>query len=361
MEEKLYDLAYIKVEGACILATIVRNEVHFLVLNEKNSEVLELKKKILKLEESKEQDCLYCCTFGGIFPVAQENNLNHMLACGGKQGIIYLINLDNNFETSTLIGNVNDIYDLAFAPYQLNEKNKNLLLSCAKDTSIILWDVNLKIQIALFKTGNNPPADTISIDWHKSGEKFVVAGLDGSIKVWELGKDVIANIEKAKTYEGDRHKFPRQDVKKPILHTYDLHSNYTDCARFWDDCILSRDVEGNIVLSGFDQRGNVCTIARYTYTFWESIWFVRFSVLAKYGLITIGNDNGEVSVYKIGYSDDSRKPIAFFDLSSKTIIRKSMITDDLNYFLAISDDGRLWVHNLSSEKFKSLKEPFDRS
>ena len=73
----------------------------------------------------------------------------------------------------------------------------------------------------------------------------------------------------------------------------------------------------------------------------------------------IGNDNGEIFVYKINYSNDSKEPIVQFNLSSKKVVRKALLTDDLQYLLAVTDDGKLWVHDISDSTLSVLKELVD--
>ena len=164
-----------------------------------------------------------------------------ILAVGGKNSIIRLIDIIKIEEISRLIGHRNDINDLKFNPTK-----KNLLLSASADMSIRLWNVRNSIQIAIFGGDRCHLAQVLSIDWHISGDYFVSSGVDLRINIWD-----IRNVENLKICDditsNNRQDYKIELINKPIYKCRNIHNTQIDSVTFNGNFILSKSSDGVII------------------------------------------------------------------------------------------------------------------
>ena len=68
----------------------------------------------------------------------------------------------------------------------VHTKDRNLLFSVSKDESVRLWNVKTRTCIAAFAGDKGHRDDVLSADVHMRGVALVTAGMDNTIKVWDL-------------------------------------------------------------------------------------------------------------------------------------------------------------------------------
>ena len=99
-------------------------------------------------------------------------------------------------------------------------------------------------------------------------KSFAVSHFDGCLKVWNIDEAVIEKINQARKWKGDPQLFKHLDVRKPECLSRDLHCNTCDNVQFYGeirknsifflkiyigDFIVSKDTEGNIVISSLSK------------------------------------------------------------------------------------------------------------
>lgn len=75
---------------------------------------------------------------------------------GAKSGIIYLINIQDNYKITELNAHINVVKDVKFAIKNNRFDYRNILISCSKDSSILLWNIKIKKLYAVFKPDSHP-------------------------------------------------------------------------------------------------------------------------------------------------------------------------------------------------------------
>lgn len=126
-----------------------------------------------------------------------------IIAVGGANAVIQIINVSNSKYEKTLGGHMDDIYDISFNPLK-----HNLLLSASKDCSIRLWNISTYCQLAIFAGVDGHFGGVNCIDWHPSGNLFVSGGMDYCVKIWKLTPEVNARIEESMKWTSETKKNP---------------------------------------------------------------------------------------------------------------------------------------------------------
>lgn len=95
---------------------------------------------------------LLCCEFGRMHKLSKRGEVEQVpaLLCGGAMGQVYVVEVNETWETTTLLGHVNEIRDIKFPPKNQHYKYFNLVLTCAKDASVILFNFLTKEKIAYY-------------------------------------------------------------------------------------------------------------------------------------------------------------------------------------------------------------------
>ena len=345
-EEIINDFDFFDLEAIFLIAVLCQNSVLIYSFNKTTQKAALEKKQIFDIVDNKSQEPegLYAVSFG----VLTSGEL--VLVSGGSFGFLYLIYMEEENKIKELASNNGDILCLKFAPDIVLE-NHSWVLAGYKNGYTILWDLDSCQQIARFRNFNqNPPSDVFGLDWHDSGEFFVASHNDTRVIIWEIDKNDYRKGNKGKTLE----------KTVPLKETFDAHSNYVDCVKFWGDLIITKDVEGNILL-WTPYKETIFIVNVYGYEFYEPIWFVKFTVNSKMESVCLGNDNGEVFVFKLRegvfknqYDPDKEVTKKYFNICKENcylkfklekeekVIRKAVITEDEKFFFCISDGGKLW-------------------
>jgi len=353
--KQLMDFVLIDLDIIYLIAIPVSNYVLIFSFTKSPPKLTQEHKKIFKSNNPDDPDeDLYAIAFA----ILKSDQL--ILACGGLLGFVYILYIEESLKIKELSANNGDVYALSFPPKTQLETH-SWLLAGYKNGYTILWGIETSEKIAQFRDFNqNPPSDVSSLDWHISGNFFVAGHLDTKVLIWEIGEEI-------KTFQKDsNNKFINKVI--PMKGAFDAHSNYVDCVKFWEELLISKDVEGNLLIwTPFKET--IFLINAYHYDYYEAIWWIKFTINQKMEVICLGNDNGEIFVYKMKagvftgekYEEENieskRKYFDFckeeYDLifileDERKVIRKALITDDEKFIFCISDGGKLW--------WKSIKD-----
>ncbi|KAL7536498.1 hypothetical protein ACHAXR_007203 [Thalassiosira sp. AJA248-18] len=326
-----------------------------------------------------------------ILPYYDTQNGPPLLCLAGTRGVIKVIDTYRRCLFMTLSGHGNDITDLKFSP-----TNEWLLLSSSKDDSIRLWNLQRGVNVAVFTGHNGHRGQVLSVSWHLSGTKFASCGMDNMIKLWKVfdgdkekgkGGHVEAALKKSFSVipdDWDQNENGREQVcqtKKfgtvfqqfPYFSTNKAHNNYVDCVQFVGDLILSKSVSNKVILWKplFNNEEDNKMTTYTTHRVPSSIlflrefklehcdsWYVRFDSPSPYHqLLALGNQKGEVKVWKIGgnENDDSGcHPCQkyFCNLTTSGWFGGGTITSTVrmvafnphgSHLVAVRDDSTVWM------------------
>lgn len=280
-------------------------------------------------------------------------------------------------EHTSLIGHKNEIYDMKFHPY-----NQQILFTSSKDFSIRVWNALKNMQLLIIGGPQSHFAEVLSIDIHEDGNLLVSGGIDCKIKVWDLTiKDVASKInssleETLKTDLNFVSKYPisvKPLIKEPIIFTCNqVHSNYIDCVKFNGNFIISKSVDGSIIewFPNFSSIGSKYYIVNiYNFNFTENLWYLKFGLSSNKDWLGVGNNLGEIFVFKIVDSiyfdkdyeeNDTSKKVKrdifrvkecnHYDTQCISVIRKVAFHEDMKFMVACNDDGNLFINSLNSVK-----------
>ena len=351
---QLMDFALIDLDIIYLIAVPVSNYVLIFSFNKSLPKLTQEHKKIFRSNNPDDPDeDLYTIAFA----ILKSDQL--ILACGGLIGFVYILYIEESLKIKELCSNNGDVYALSF-PSKILLETHSWLLAGYKNGYTILWDLESSEKLAQFRDFNqNPPSDVSSLDWHVSGDFFVAGHLDTRVLIWEIDEEI-------KSFQKDsKKKLINKGV--PMKGAFDAHSNYVDCVKFWEELLISKDVEGNLLIwTPFKET--IFLINAYHYDYYEAIWWIKFTINQKMEVICLGNDNGEIFVYKLKAGvftgENEEKNIEnkkkYFDFrkeecelifileDERKVIRKALITDDEKFLFCISDGGKLW--------WKSIKD-----
>jgi WD40 repeat protein len=314
-----------------------------------------------------ESEEYFCLAQSNIF----QSEYLKILAVGGSNCIIKILDLTNKKEFGRLIGHRNDVYDLKFSP-----QNKNILLSASKDFSIRIWNIKNSLQIAILGGPKGHSADVLSIDWHLSGDYIVSSGIDNCIKIWKIYDNIRENIEKSFDFNGKNNKINGENnsigkeenkkkekfftivTTKLIFSTKTVHENYVDCVKYNGNFIISKSMDGVIKewLPIFNKESDYYyLINTYTYDTKEFIWYVKLSVDPDCKYIATGNTQGKLFVFNINEDGEEEIDTDFdyfyknnynYEINSgvKKLIRSVAVYKDLVAFA--NSDGTVFFTKL---------------
>ena len=308
------------------------------------------------------EDKLYCSDFG------VNDTEGIILAVGGEKGIIYIIPIEECFTDSdktirNLYSNCNSLNCLKFA----ENISENCLLASYQDSSIILWNALKEVQVILFKRLKSPSPDCLSLDFHWKGNLIVAGYADACVAIWEISQKIKEKIKEIdKTNDKNCLKmFKRELCVIPKFCNGAPHENYIDCLFFYGDKILSKDAQKNLSFwIPLFEENSALVLQYFELPFQDNIWFSKFAINIKFGVVAFGNDSGEVFFFKIW---DNSKQFCFKDFrknpefkmklkNDNSLIRQIEISEDFEFLLCISDSGKIWVKKLPR---KSIFEILD--
>jgi eukaryotic-like serine/threonine-protein kinase len=104
-----------------------------------------------------------------------------MLAAGGGDGLVRLIELHPPFHQRLLQGHQDWIQSLRFGPAE--SKSATLLASISADCVVRIWDTSEGVEQFAWRGHRQ---SIRAMDWSKDGNQLVTAGADQSVKGWSL-------------------------------------------------------------------------------------------------------------------------------------------------------------------------------
>jgi len=214
--------------------------------------------------------------------------------------------------------------------------------------------------------------EVVSADFDMKGEKIVTCGIDHSLKVWKLNKREIQEIiDLSYTW---KHELPSRNGKPstykpfptvrchfPDYSTRDIHRNYVDCVRWFNDFIFSKSCENTIicwkggkVFQSWDEITSHTTeateIMRLEVKDCE-LWFIRFCIDFNQTTLALGNSYGKAYIFDLTCEDPAKvgKCTVLSHPKCNTAIRQTALSRDGSVLICVCDDSTIWRYDVNKD------------
>ena len=256
---------------------------------------------------------------------------------GGMRGIIKTINIVSLEVGNFLVGHGAPINEIRVHPV-----DNQLCLSSSKDESIRLWNLKTSICIAIFAGDKGHRDEVLSVDFHPLGTCFASAGMDNSIKIWNLSEPAIRNaIERSYTepVRQGNMAFVTYSQQTNLFSTNQVHDNYVDAVRWVGNCIISKSTKNLICLWQPDaSRYKGATLILRQFSIKNSLhWFLKMDACVPLDLFAVGNTTGAVYIYNIHGESKMLKKNGTED--DKNEIEMNDYDDEQNEIDSVSIEG----------------------
>ncbi|KAG6590992.1 putative DNA topoisomerase [Phytophthora cinnamomi] len=267
-----------------------------------------------------------------------------LLAAAGFRGHIKVINCITQSVVIVLSGHGNSVNELKFHPV-----DPSLLFSAGKDESIRLWNSLTGVCVAIFAGHVGHRDDVLSLDVHLKGSCFVSAGMDNTVKIWDLEDEVVQTAIK-KSYIEPRPKdrpFDTKFIQFPAFCTSKVHADYVDCVRMVGDLILSKSTGNKVIFwKPNPSRGkDAVTVLREYHYKDADLWFMKFGLDSQLEVMAVGNKKGVVSVFDLDAEVD-RSACKLTHNSCKSTVRQVCFSKSGRTIITCSDDATVWRWDL---------------
>lgn len=263
-----------------------------------------------------------------------------------------------------LKGHGDEVWDLKFSP-----ADEWLLASASKDQSIRMWNLKTGSCIAIL-TGHEGHRDSpVCMSWHISGDRIATSGADTFVKIWDVGEGSPVRQAQLASHQAAEKFFQPQGsaaeirvtkpvfVQFPIFSAHLLHAHCVDCIRFVGDMLISKSLEGKLILWCPDVPDPPPTTCFATplhpppskikvVRVWKYkdgiICYVPFVVDCWHKFLLVSNSRGEIFVWEIGAQ--SLKPIETIALPTQdmTVFRSMAFCPEGETLVAGADNGTVW-------------------
>ena len=267
------------------------------------------------------------------------------LAFAGSGSVIHIIDLTNLKDQSKLIGHQNEVYELKFHPIECD-----ILLSSSKDFSCRLWNIVTNTQICIFGGHEGHSNEILSIDFHLSGDYFVSSGIDGVIKIWKIGDNIVEKIKLSRT--SPKNTFKTLIIARSHFSCALIHDNYIDCVRFNGNLILSKSVDGIIkeYLPCFDSEVDSYFLVHiYNFDLTQQIWFLKYTIDSNFRYIAVGNNLGIVTLFNINDENNEdnfnydKKECCRISIGKESVIRQVALHREMDFIAWVTDDSNFYI------------------
>lgn len=290
-----------------------------------------------------------------------------VLAAAGHQGIAKVIDCAKYEMKVALAGHGNAINDMCF-----HAVDAALLLTASKDESIRLWNVRTATCVAVFAGDRGHRDEVLSVDVHVLGGVFCSAGMDNTVKIWQLDSKRVEDTIRASHETVDDHRpFPTIFEQFPIFSSADVHSNYVDCARWAGSLLLSKSTANRVMLwtpdpqrtarspvanrtdpppcsTSSNRRGDdAVLVLRELELPGADIWFLRFDVDPRHELVAAGNKLGKVAIWRVD-ADISSPVVRLSQNKCNSAVRQVAFSPDSKLLAYSCDDASVWIYDVSS-------------
>ncbi|KAF2662679.1 WD40 repeat-like protein [Lophiostoma macrostomum CBS 122681] len=182
------------------------------------------------------------------------NDGDPLLMVAGANPAINILNVSTGNLVMTLAGHGKLVTELVISP-----TDHTILASASYDRSIRLWTLDPACEgqrtVAILAGDGGHKFDIIALvsmsraytleantsqGWHRKGRYLLSGGMDTMVNLWMIPED-----EKLKKNLGSDNPIM---MAYPHFSSTDIHHDYVDCVKFYNDLIISRAAKENTIL-----------------------------------------------------------------------------------------------------------------
>jgi polycomb protein EED len=232
-----------------------------------------------------------------------------LLCVAGHCRTIKVIDTASRGNMMVLVGHGDEIWDLKFSP-----ADEWILASASKDQSIRLWNLKIGSCIAILGGHQGHQDSPVCLTWHISGDRIATAGADTFIKIWDVGEGSSVRLAQLASHETAERYFRAREViigkpvfmQFPVFSDHKIHKHCVDCIQFVGDLIISKSLEGKLLLWYPDipdplpaeSVATIKVVRTWAYKH-AKVCYVPFALDLWHRFLLVGNSRGELLVWKI--------------------------------------------------------------
>ncbi|XP_065559300.1 polycomb protein eed-like [Artemia franciscana] len=266
-----------------------------------------------------------------------------ILAAAGEKGVIRVFSLATRKCIKNYIGHGTAINELQFHPLLTD-----VLMSVSKDYSIRLWNMRSDKLIAVLGGVDGHRSEAISADFSRDGRWIVSGGMDHSLKIWDIGSELMKGALWDSAKLNNKH-YKTVQVNFPVFSTRDIHRNYVDCVRWIGDFVASKACENEIVLwkpgkiNSSEIKGSQISKLHVLTVADCELWYIRFGLNVNNKVLALGNQFGKTYVWDLDIDNlMEAKHVLLSHPKCNTAVRQTAISRDGSVIICVCDDQTIW-------------------
>ncbi|KAF2877499.1 WD40-repeat-containing domain protein [Massariosphaeria phaeospora] len=159
-----------------------------------------------------------------------------LVCLAGDKYHINVMSVTTGQLVTTLSGHGDCISDLAVSPV-----DPTILVSAAMDHGLRIWSLDpahRKQPTAAILYGEGHTQGVLTVAFHRKGKYILSGGMDTKMVLWMIPEALNEHLGTDKPGL----------IHYPLFVTSEVHTDYVDCVRFYNDMILSRSAKDNKII-----------------------------------------------------------------------------------------------------------------
>lgn len=291
---------------------------------------------------------------------SEKHSTSAVLLLGGLCSVLRVVNISTGALAWTAVGHGGPINDIA-----VHILRPHIVITASRDQSLRVWNIVTRCCIAIVNGECGHRNEILSVDFNATDcNRFVSSGMDTAIKIWNL-EDVIDTVAASSEWDehSQAHAFRTAFLTQPDFSTQTVHHGYVDCVRWLGDYIMSKSVDGRILVwqpvedsktgggfhgtrPRFSTLGHIDTIQELRLDGVHNLWFVRFSLDRGCRLVACGGATGHIDLFECDQVSRKPKYVIKTTHDCKSTVRQTALSWDANTLLAACDDGCIRRYDL---------------
>ncbi|GMS96208.1 hypothetical protein PENTCL1PPCAC_18383, partial [Pristionchus entomophagus] len=294
-----------------------------------------------------------------------DRNEQLMLVFGGENAVIRVVNVSTGKEVMIHSGHGNVVNEIRVHPTKFT-----VYASASKDMTVRIWSSRSPIALAVIAGFDGHRDQILSCDWSSCGGYIASGSMDHTVRLWKITDEVQSRIDMTSfreyVYRGNDLRLHNLEetcyASDQSAFTGDLHTNYVDCVRFFDQFMITKSSENVLMISKFGDfsdgvagsGGSNDTMKETSITQLAQLhipngdtWFLKFDIDPKKEWLLCGVRTGEIHAWHLSPSHlPSTEPDCTIECSNLTptrTIRQITFEPHGRLIACVSDDATVTI------------------